>query len=363
MRSNSSAQTIAQVLTSADDAAWDALVADSHTANAFLRSGTLAMLEQTDSYGTRIQRVGVRGEDGKLLAGWALPYREHLGFRYSTYFEFFYAGPMLVPSLETGSVHVAKKRLEVLMALALGQRDRLQVIEAEAHPRFTDARAFHYAGFTLQTLYTHVWDFSEPEAVFASMNRERRRLIRRAGEQYRFGPMEGEGVAEDFIRVYRELIRKFDWAPLARWDDDLRNRLGWLMEKGLGEVFGCWDESGSLRGAVILLLSPEDRTVYLWRCGYVPDAGANTVIPGLYWHACQHVFERWGAPMHANFGGSPRLTLTQFKDYLGAVATPHFRLLHDQPGFRTRAWRNLRRRKEDLRRFATRTGVIGLISR
>jgi hypothetical protein len=111
------------------------------------------------------------------------------------------------------------------------------------------------------------------------------------------------------------------------------------------------------------LLSPEDRTVYLWRCGYIPDEGENTVIPGLYWNACQHIFEEWGAPMDANFGGSPRLTLTQFKDYLGAEAIPHFKFIYYEPGIKTRAWRHLRRRKEDVRRIATRTGLIRIISR
>lgn len=321
------------------------------------------MLEETDSYGMKIQRMGVEGENGQLMGGWALPYRSHLGVKYSTYFEFFNAGPMLVPELETGSVHVSKKRMDTLMGLAQAHKETLHIIEAESHIRFQDARALHYSGFTLQTLYTHVWDFSDPNAVLAAMNRERRRLIRLAGEQYRFGRMEGTDAANEFIRIYRQLIRKFNWTPLARWDDDLRNRLDWLQKNDLGCIYGAWDESGSLRAAVILLLSKEDRTVYLWRCGYIPDKGANTVIPALYWNACQHIFHEWGAPLYANFGGSPRLTLTQFKDYLGAEAVPHFKFIYDKPGMKTKIWRHLRRRKEAMRRIATETGALRIIRR
>jgi hypothetical protein len=119
-----------RILSASDDETWDTLIAKSPTANAFLRSKTLSMLEQTDSYGIKIQRVGVEGDSGELVGGWALPYREHMGVKYSTYFEFFYAGPVLVPELESGSVHVAKKRIEALMALAQAQKEQLQIIEA-----------------------------------------------------------------------------------------------------------------------------------------------------------------------------------------------------------------------------------------
>lgn len=78
----------------------------------------------------------------------------------------------------------------------------------------------------------------------------------------------------------------------------------------------------------------------------------------LYWQCAQTLREEWGAPLHINFGGSPRPSLAQFKDYLGATPTLHFRLVHDQPGPRTRWWRQARKVKETGRRVLTKGGIL-----
>jgi len=340
-----------------EDPLWDALVDVSPTANRFLRSDCLRMLEETDSEGIRFQRLGAFDAAGKLLGGWALPVMQRMGIRASTYFEFFYAGPMLVPELESGSVHVCRERLQVLERLAGGHARRLHVVEAEGHPRLRDARGVHYAGWQLHTLYTHVWDLQSPEDQLGRMNRERRRLIRRAGERYSFAPLPREEVSREFIPLYRRLMQKFYWVPVRRWDRDLVRRMDWLTAHDAGAVFGARDKEGQLCAAVIVLLSPEDRTLYLWRCGYRDDQEGNSVVPGLYWHACLHWRERWGAPLLANLGGSPRASLSQFKDYLGAEAVPHLRLVYHPPGWRSPAWRVARTLKERFRVGITRAGL------
>ena len=340
-----------------ETAAWDALIGQSACGNRFLKSDCLKMLQETDSYGTKFSRISLRDASGNMLAAWALPYRQHLGFRYATYFDFFYAGPVLAPEISA-----TKDRMDLLAELARGQQAFLPVIETEAHLKFHDGRGLQYAGFTLQQLYTNLWDFSDPDAVFASMNRERRRLIRRAGERFRFAKLPRETAADLFLPLYLELIKKFNWVPMPQWQQDLRKRIDWLYATDAGFVFGAWDEADVLQAAVILLNSPEDRTTYLWRCGYRADPTGNSVIPGLYWHACQEVFQVWGGPMTANFGGSPRPSLAVFKDSLGSQVAAHLRLTYERPGLQTRAWKHLRRRKEDLRWLLSKTGALSLIS-
>ncbi len=341
----------------ADNSAWDALVAESPTANRFLRSDCLRMLEETDSIGVRFRRACAFASDGSLRGGWALPYLERLGVRASTYFELFYAGPMLAPELESGSVHFARERLEVLRGMAEDHGRRLHLIESEAHPRFRDARGPHYAGWQVQTIYTHIWDFESPDELFGNMNRERRRLIRRAGESYQFAPLPPETAAADFIPVYRDLMQKFDWVPAPQWDRDLKQRLDWMIANEVAGVYGARDREGTLQAAVIVLLSKEDRTLYLWRCGYNEKAGGNSIVPALYWNASLHWRELWGAPLHANLGGSPHYTLTQFKDSLGADAAAHLRLVWNAPGVRSAGWRMARALRDRLRRKVTRARI------
>ncbi|AKJ64911.1 GNAT family N-acetyltransferase [Kiritimatiella glycovorans] len=347
----------ARVVEPHEDEAWDALVASSPTANRFLRSDCLRMLEETDSLGIRFRRVGVFDDAGALRGGWALPTMQRMGIRASTYFEFFYAGPMLAPDLETGSVHVCRERLDVLHALAQAQTRELHLIEAEGHPRFVDARGLWYAGFELQTLYTHIWHFGNPDDVFMKMNRERRRLIRRADESLRFGLLTSDDVAEGFVPLYKRLMQKFDWLPGEQWSRDLQDRLQWLWDHDVGAVYGAWDENGALCGAVIVLVSEEDRTIYLWRCGYDTSRKGNTIVPALYWHAAQHWLQQWGEPLACNLGGSPLISLAQFKDYLGADVVPHLRLVYRPLRPRPVLWRLGRGIKETSRRRLTRTRV------
>lgn len=359
--SQASCQSV--TVTAGHDAAWNDLVAASPAANSFLRSECLEMIARTDSYGVRFHRVAVFSADGSMRGAWALPYRTRAGFRYSTYFEFFYAGPFLHPELESGSVHHARERIDVMQALAAAQADYIDIIEAETHPAVTDVRPFLYAGWTAAPLYTHVWDMDDPDQAWNRMNREKRRLIRRTTETLRFGFETGAQAVDDFLVLYRQLITKFDWVPLPCWDDDLRRRMQELSTWDGGRLFTARTADGELKAAVIALLSRDDRTVYLWRCAYQPDPEAHTVIPALYWQVSLAMRQEWGAPLSINFGGSPRLNLTLFKDYIGARPVQHFRLIHDRPGWRTKAWRTARRWKEDSRRMATRAGLLAAFYR
>ena len=346
-------------ITENDDPGWDELVRASPSGNRFLRADCLRMLEATDSVGIRFARLGAFDKEGCLRAGWALPFQRRAGIMASTYFEFFYAGPMLAPDLESGSVHVARERLEILHALGEAQTRRFHLIEAEAHPRFTDGRALAYAGFRLRCDYTHIWNFGDAEEVFGRMNRERRRLIRRAAESHRFGILPVEKAAEGFVPLYRNLMRKFDWLPGEQWGRDLQERMEWLAVNNAGAVYGAWDEQEELRGAVIVLLSEEDRTIYLWRCGYIPDRSGQTIVPALYWNASLHWLKEWGAPLAANLGGSPMMSLSQFKSYLGAEVVPHLKLQYRPAAGRGQLWRIARAMKERTRQRLTRSRVLG----
>ena len=137
----------------------------------------------------------------------------------------------------------------------------------------------------------------------------------------------------------------------------------WLEAQDGGRIFTTRNSSGELKAAVIALLSRDDRTVYLWRCAYQSDAESHTVVPALYWKAALALREEWGAPLQVNFGGSPRVNLTLFKDYLGAKATLHFRLVHESAGWKTKAWKMSRQWKESARRVATRSGILDALYR
>lgn len=117
-----------------DDVAWDRLVTSSPQGNVFLRSDWLRMLCETSPDGLQVLRVGARDARGELRGGWAVPYREQGGFRFSYGFDFFYSGPLLSPDLSGGGVRRIAERQSILGAVSRDVGERADVVVAEAHP-------------------------------------------------------------------------------------------------------------------------------------------------------------------------------------------------------------------------------------
>ncbi len=310
-----------------DDHAWNQLVAGSPQGNAFLRSDWLRMLAETSRNDLQLLRLGVFNAREELRAGWAFLYRERHGVRVSEVFDLFYCGPMLAGDLARG------ERARVASALIEGAAERMDQTLAETHPTFTDVRPFMYQGWSVVPEYTHLWDLADPDAVLRSMNREKRAEIRRARERFRIGPEPMTDAAfRHFMELYRTAMAKFSWYPPQHWEELQRERIRWMEDREGCRFFAVRDADGELLAGLLALLSPEDRTAYYWRMGYGAAGRKAEVVPALYWEAAQPLCA--GPLRFVNFGSSPQPALSQFKDYLGADATTHYRLIQRKPSLR-----------------------------
>ena len=331
--------SITNTPTTTDDAEWDHLIAASPCGNVFLRSDWLRMLCETSSDTLRILRLTARDGQGRLRGGWAIPYREQGGCRFSHGFDFFYCGPLLAPDLIAPTVHRISERQHLLRELADAAASATDVVVAEAHPRFQDARAFLYQGWQVAPEYTHLWDLRDPEAILRTMNREKRREIRRAQERLNLAREDADDrTLGSFITLYRATMSRFSWYPTPRWETVLRQRIAWMRARERCRLYAARTKQGELLAAVLVLLSHEDETAYLWRMGNDPAAREAGAIPALYWHAALDVGGPAAPVRFVNFGGSPQPPLGQFKDYLGATPTLHFRLIHRRESARLRLW-------------------------
>lgn len=122
---------------------------------------------------------------------------------------------------------------------------------------------------------------------------------------------------------------------------------------------------GTLRG----LAAHERPAARVWRVGAFQEDG--TLAAG--WavlarsragiHYCSSFPLFYAGPILTpewtiNFGGSPNLSLARFKDYLGAVPTPHWRIRWQRPGAKALLWNSLQAVKEGGRRHLTLWKVI-----
>lgn len=324
-----------------EDPDWDQLVADSPHGNSFLRTDWLRMLARTDA-GIRVERYGVWDQRGWLRGGWALPLRQQFGLCFATEYDLFYASPMLAPDLTPPAFSNRGEHDAVLSLLARAFGDDCAVIAAEAHPALSDVRAFLDAGWSVAPVYTHVWDLDEADLILARMNREKRREIKLGAQSYRCEQETLCGASlEQFLHLYRLTVHKFGLAPGTAWERGLRERLGWMEGIDGCRLYAARTGDGRLAAAVLVLLSPDDQTAYLWRMGQDPGTTERSAVPTLYWSVAlqlREAMQQGNAIRFVNLGGSPQPSLARFKDYLGATPTLHYRLIHRQRSGRLRLW-------------------------
>lgn len=297
--------------------AWNEIARLAPGGNVFQQADWLEMLCATDE-DLRPLLLGCFTETGQLVGGQALIYHRRWRMNVTPMFEFFYNSPLTPPL--TGKK--SSKPEEVAAALIAALPDWLKLVAFETHPHGDDIRPYLYAGWQATPLYTHLWQMTEADDIWRRMNREKRRQIRRAQEQYQFGAATTTAALDEFLPLYRRTMQKFSWRPSPKWEAIFRQRFAWMQARDGCRLHTVHDQTGRLLAGVVTLISPADQTAYLWRQGSVDPA----VVPALYWFAAQEV--QPVCPI-VNFGGSPLPSLNWFKEALATTAAPHFRLQWD----------------------------------
>jgi hypothetical protein len=337
-------------LTPAEYPEWHCLLAEAPEGNAFQRADWLGLLRDTDPADQSVI-LGYFDDLDQLQGGWATTYRTQWGLNSTGRAEFFYSNPVLPVCSEHNFSHRTARRWTIISALAETLAERIPFIEVDAHPRFYDVRALQYAGWEVKPVYTHVWDMSDPEQAWQNMNHDKRRQIRHAQEQYAFGTTEDSETLAEFIRRYHETMAKFGWWISPVWEASFVERFRWMRARDACRLYTARAKDGSLAAGVVVLLSREDQTAYLWRQGSGADHMAAGVVPGLYWQAASDLASEFRT---VNFGGSPLASLSQFKDYMGAQAVVHFQMVRNRRPRRVAAQRHALQLKDQVYNFGMR---------
>jgi len=326
-----------------DANAWNEVVAGSEQGNTFLRWEWLHLLHETDPTLHPLV-LGVFDGADHLLGGQAVLYQERWGMRVTPDFEFFYSGPVIAPPRRSNLSRRVSDHNTILSELAAALAERVDVIEVEAHPNLDDARAFTYGpGWETELRYTHIWHMDDPDQVWGWMDRDKRRQIRKANETFCFGREEGDAVLDAFLPLYHQTMLKFSWRPSALWESTFRQRFAWMASRDQARLYTARTPEGELVAGVVVLVSRDDGTSYLWRQGSNPDTISTGVVSALYWYAGKGVADQ---TPHVNFGGSPLQSLSHFKDTLGATPTPHYALRYTSRPGRLRVLQGAQRLKD-----------------
>lgn len=338
-----------------DDQEWDAFVGSSPLGNSFLRSDVLRDLAARETPRARLLRVAARDGDARLAGGWAVLQRRRGPVRYATGFPLFYAGPVLAaawlePERRESSVHL-------LHGLARRLTSHLDILDTEVAPGLGDARGLVYAGCAVLQAYAHLWPAGPADEVSRWPNRSKRRAIQQARQQFGFDwvGME-EKILYRFDELHNRTLEKFRWEAPESWRRALLGNMADLSARGICRLFAAFPPGNpqGFHAAVSVLLSPPHQTAWLWRVAYEP--GHDGLVAALYVSAAEALKRELGPAWTVNFGGSPRISLSLFKDYLGAAPHPHWRVRWQRPGWTGLLWEagqtffeGLRRRRLRLR--------------
>ena len=330
------------------DAEWQDLLDHSPQAHDFLQTSVLASLARHEHPPAQVLKVGVRfkGQPG-LVAGWAVLQRERWGRHFCRSFPLFYAGPLL--RAEWCEESKVSQRLQILRLLGRTLIEDLDLLDTETMPNLPDVRGLLYADITAEQIYTHVWPEGEASSIAPRLNRSKRREMQAAAALHRFGWMQPTAeVMGQFQALHDKTLEKFKWNAPGWWKRQLTANVRELHEQGYCRVYAATKEGeASFCAAVTVLLSRRGRIAWLWRVAYETEYPG--LVPALYVRAAEEVKKEFGPAWIINFGGSPRASLGLFKDYLGAVATPHWQLRWFRPGWKSLLWSLAENFKEGLR--------------
>ncbi len=332
-----------------DEESWEELVRKSPQGNVFLSGAVLRLLAEHEKPRAKVLRVGAFTPEGELCAGWAVLQRRRWIFRYCSSFPLFYAGPLL--AAEAPLTAHPSHRTRLLKGLAEALQNHLDILDTEAAPELPEARGLDYAGCLAEQTYTHLWPAGPASEVASHLNRSKRREMKAAAARHTFAwqPATPE-LLQRFDQLHNRTLEKFRWEAPPHWRQALLDNMRELEKLAICRIFTAKPavSSDPICAAVSVLLSLPQRRAWLWRVAYETDDPG--LIPALYVRAAEQLKEEFGPEITINFGGSPRLSLTLFKDHLGAIPTPHWIISWQRRGWKPLLWNGAAALKEIARR-------------
>jgi hypothetical protein len=303
-------QTI-RPLASDEHAAWQELVARSPQAGLFQTLAWNQTLCETSGTAERILPL-VCEEQGALLAGILLRGTERNGRLRADLPPFGYNGPVLAEGLGYARRFQTLASNRVLERLLAQVRERTECATIHNQPELWDMRAFKFQRWRLETSFTHVLHCGTLSGSRAGLAPELQERI----------ASELEGMSLD-LDPAEALVRDFcAWPRLVRRMGGFQEpRIRRLLESGMGRLVAARTRDGQVLALSLLLLSRENRTLYVQRT-VLPAEGRNpAALPLLFERASQHLLA--GAE-RIELGSTEEADRSRLLEHLGCELLPRY---------------------------------------
>ena len=324
-----------------DSEAWDELVRSSRQGIEYLLYDFLKMWTETDPT-LYLTRLGCYSGRGQLVGGQAIIHRRVMGVRVQNNLSIFHTSTPILPDVIQNRGWM---RYEVLAALASESRKHFPYLRAEFHPSLNDARPFLEQGWRVAPKYTHVWDISDPDALLTNMQHKRRQDVRSAQKNMHIHCESGDSILENFVRLYREDMKKFGWKPEKSWDDIFKKRVRWMEDRGCFRLYTCRTSDGQLLGMGTYILSHINQTAYGWLLAYDHSLNNREFTPAMYWLSAQDLASEFH---YVDLGEGYRPSLYATKDSFGNSSVPYWIVATKSTKIWTRVYNKLKAGRQSI---------------
>lgn len=194
---------------------------------------------------------------------------------------------------------------------------------------FTDWLPFYWAGFSQTTRYTYILHgIKDFDRIWSDMSQQTRRNIKKAQETA--VKVHRHVSTADFLTVQAQTFER-QRKKNKQSDAVLRRLIDTARERGQGDVFGGYDESGRLHAAAFIVW--QNSSAYYIAGGGDPalrSSGAHSLV---MWEAIRYVSQFTD---NFDFEGSMLHGVERFFREFGAVQTPYFMITRGKPSLLNR---------------------------
>lgn len=233
---------------------------------------------------------------------------------------FGYNGPMLAARLDCAKHCQTLRSYHVMEALLKHVRGLVECAVVHNQPEIWDMRPFKYQGWRLDTSFTHILPGGLEADPWTHLDPESQAQFSADLEELRVDLEPTEARIHEFCT-------RGAGAPLALAPECacraaiLDRRIRWLLERGLGSLVAILDPRGREQALSLLLLSRENRTVYVWKTIPLKGCCATRVFPLLAWRASHQLLD---GVEQIDLGGVQDPEQSRLRDRLGGQLRPRF---------------------------------------
>lgn len=206
-----------------------------------------------------------------------------------------YVFPILSSELHYEDRHHTYGNYLILVDLIKELRIRVDYVRLKNAPGFWDVRPYFFQSWRIETAYTHLWQSEN------SVQPEENSMLKL-------------GINVGWEDLYKVIKVSGDLSIF-------QERLQWLRDEDLCRLFVAMDQQSRPVGMCLVILSWENKTVYVWDVGCVEPRAEDEILPFLFRQCWQNLVRDFSC---IDLGISSHANMARIKDRLGCDPVPCF---------------------------------------